>query len=32
MPVQADVAHNLYGEFAGLVDDAELTSDIKLYH
>jgi Flp pilus assembly protein TadG len=32
MQVQADVAHNLYGEFAGLVDDAELTSDIKLYH
>lgn len=32
MPVQANIPSNLYVEFAGLVPDNELTTDIKLYH
>ena len=32
MPVPADVPSHLYGEFAGLIPDAELTAEIKLYH
>lgn len=32
MPVPADVPKHLYGEFAGLIPDAELTANIMLYH
>jgi hypothetical protein len=32
MPIKADIPHSLFGEFAGLVPDALLTAEIKLYH
>lgn len=32
MPVKADVPKSLNAEFAGLVSEAELTAEIKLYH
>lgn len=32
MPVKADVPTSLNAEFAGLISEAELTAEIKLYH